>query len=568
MQLTRASQRRYGDAVRQSQAEGTRVALEGPTGLGKTWGYLVPSLAATGQVIVATNTRAHVDQIVRDLERHVRPDKWAVLKGGSVYACIDKARLSALQALTRPELYAELMGYIHSHPYGDIAMSYPRWADLSPEVQALLRHDHEDCDETSTGRVCRYREAKAKAQAAQVIVTTHANILIRARYGKWDVYESAKHLVIDEAHLLEDAALQAMSTHMPAKNADGRPIRMPTPRKEQEHQTAYDHLGHTLAAARSGYETLAEDLRADLYQAGVKTDDDIMCAAAAKKASDVRTMARNYEKAIRAENNLDEGHETWRASAPTVRGAPWPCTIFLGLRIPHDQFLEEDDGKIVLHPTDVSGGLGRLYDRFRSVTLTSATLTGCSLPVQTFGTPYKPEQTTSLPARDVPRRPTGITGTDRDIAEKARYQVIAAKLLSHPAECKQVLVTSKRNAHLLADLLPSAYLEGRDPEINTRLTTDGGVGIYYQWYGHDVPHKDKLLVIDRWPTTPPNRRYAALRACKGGEVAGIQQGQQELSKIRQGLGRGIRSETDHCVMVLLETPLEAVAARNAVTYEA
>lgn len=91
----RPQQRAMVDAVMAAFASGQHLAVQGPTGVGKSLGYLLPAIARSGdghRTVVVTSSKALQDQLGEiDLPFLASvlgvPFDYAVLKGRSNYLC-------------------------------------------------------------------------------------------------------------------------------------------------------------------------------------------------------------------------------------------------------------------------------------------------------------------------------------------------------------------------------------------------------------------------------------------------------------------------------------------------
>jgi len=221
----RQSQLQMVEAVSRAFLDDRFMAVEAPTGTGKTFAYLVPAvLWARSQgepVVISTYTRLLQDQMANDLEwvrRNLEVDFCPqVLKGMRNYICL--ARAAAVYAQTNPAALDEeerlawliLLTWLSATREGLLdELSY--WAfNTFPALARLieaLRAEQGECTRARcpSSDTCFHRRAYARAQTADVVVMNHALLLAK----EWEQAGLPfARVVVDEAHNLEDAATDA-----------------------------------------------------------------------------------------------------------------------------------------------------------------------------------------------------------------------------------------------------------------------------------------------------------------------------------------------------------------------
>jgi ATP-dependent DNA helicase RecQ len=227
----RESQLEMVEAVSRGLKENRFMAIEAPTGTGKTFAYLVPSvLWARSQgetVVISTYTRLLQDQMAQDLEKlqeslplaesDGKKFRSQVLKGMANYVCLE--RMAALYAQTDIEsldseerfawlyvlcwLSATKDGMLDEISYW-VVNTFPALAILLGE----LRSEQEACsrEQCESYPKCFHQLAYARAQLADIVVMNHALLLSK----EWsDSGMPFSRVMVDEAHNLEDAATDA-----------------------------------------------------------------------------------------------------------------------------------------------------------------------------------------------------------------------------------------------------------------------------------------------------------------------------------------------------------------------
>lgn len=194
-------------------------AIEAGTGTGKSLGYLVPALASAARpVIVATRTK----QLQRQLLEEDAPRAMGILgrelscvlaKGRANYLC--KAAWEALRTSPPAEL---------SIPDHALWMALPAWAEdtLHGDREELARHGEGESElwdkvnaraERCTGKQCAHYEdcfltkLRQEVLQADLVVVNHAllladRVLRESAFGS--VLPDAPVLVLDEAHDIEE----------------------------------------------------------------------------------------------------------------------------------------------------------------------------------------------------------------------------------------------------------------------------------------------------------------------------------------------------------------------------
>jgi ATP-dependent DNA helicase RecQ len=222
----RESQVQMIEHVARALQDSHMLAIEAPTGTGKTLAYLIPgALWARSQqetVVIATYTRLLQDQMATDdleklrngLGEDVRDQ---VLKGMTNYICLDRAQSVFAQtewaALDSEHRFAWLilLCWLSATRDGTLDELNP-WARYAfPALKDLadsLRAERGECsrDQCPHYAACYHRRAYQRAATADLVIMNHALLLSK----DWDqAAVPFARVVIDEAHLLEDAATDA-----------------------------------------------------------------------------------------------------------------------------------------------------------------------------------------------------------------------------------------------------------------------------------------------------------------------------------------------------------------------
>lgn len=197
------------------------------TGVGKSFAYLVPAILSGRQTIVAVPTIALQDQLVqKDLpflaSDGVMPRRftYALLKGRRNYACNLKAeRFLSEPSFERPEdadVLPAVAEWYKATTDGDLGTLS---VQLPMAVRDEITTDSEGClgDACPAASRCFTDAAKARAGAADIIVTNYAYLMLDLRLRKetGDIVtllpDTAGLLILDEVHRLREQAVNAFT---------------------------------------------------------------------------------------------------------------------------------------------------------------------------------------------------------------------------------------------------------------------------------------------------------------------------------------------------------------------
>lgn len=281
---------------------GEHLLLEAGTGTGKSMAYLVPaalwSLAHQRRVVVATNTIALQDQLMDkdipllqrllSLEGHP-PVNTALLKGRGNYLCTRRLqawyqgrRLSPLEL----RVLAKVLVWLPTTESGDVSELFlptpgerAIWARLcSDPATCTSERCHGQMEPGPRGgRPHRdfFLEARQQAERAHLLVINHALLMadIAASRGLPDgparrVLPPYSHLVVDEAHRLEDAATEQLTYRVEWPSVASLLGRMGPNGDLMAHlsQAAHQRLDHGLASLLRSVAGQVQALQARLQE--------------------------------------------------------------------------------------------------------------------------------------------------------------------------------------------------------------------------------------------------------------------------------------------------------------
>lgn len=211
-------------AVAEALNGGQCLLVEAGTGTGKSIAYLAPALKFAVQnqtpVVVSTNTKNLQDQLrSKDLPllAKVLPFEFQaeLIKGRGNYLCVEKllgelADVGLLPFDDQVFHLAYLLSWAAETPDGDLdnLSGYLTWK--SPHLDRYARNlasDSESCTANSArNHPCFATAARRRAMSADLLVINHALALANATV---EVLPPFQHLIVDEAHNLEDIATEA-----------------------------------------------------------------------------------------------------------------------------------------------------------------------------------------------------------------------------------------------------------------------------------------------------------------------------------------------------------------------
>lgn len=231
----RPAQRRMLAAVATALNQGDTLLVEAGTGTGKSMAYLLPALRFSVdngmRVVVSTNTINLQDQLldkdVPDLLYATGlPARVSVLKGRSNYLCLRRwltlFKTEDLSAGERMLLIRTLI-WLRRTTSGDRAE-----LRLSPEEDEAWNKVAAAAEICSPLRCSFHREgscfvarARRAADSAHVVIVNHSLLLSDVVTGN-QVLPEYKHLIVDEAHHLEDEATAQLSRRITAREVQRR----------------------------------------------------------------------------------------------------------------------------------------------------------------------------------------------------------------------------------------------------------------------------------------------------------------------------------------------------------
>ena len=218
----RPQQRQMADAVRIAFQQERHLAVEAGTGVGKTFAYLLPAIEQATQnarrVVISTHTIALQEQLIqKDLpllrEATGIDFRAELVKGRNNYLGLRRLKnasarqRSVFQNATQLQVLHQIEDWAYQTQDGSLS-DLPDTPPL--DVWEKVRSEHGNClgRRCPTYEPCFYQRARRRAEQAHLLVVNHALLmsdlaLRRAGVSVLPEYELA---VIDEAHTLEGVA--------------------------------------------------------------------------------------------------------------------------------------------------------------------------------------------------------------------------------------------------------------------------------------------------------------------------------------------------------------------------
>jgi len=611
----RDGQRRMAAAVADVIQHGGTLLSEAGTGTGKTLAYLIPAILSRQRVLVSTGTKNLQEQIFfKDLPALSRalpvPFTATLMKGRSNYLCLHRWEMyrdgvegntSAGGRLIESGdevVLPILKKWVAATTTGDRAElkdlpeDLPMWKGLSAEAETCL------------GATCpRYGDCfvtlmRQRALESDVVIVNHhllcADAAIRqSTFG--EVVPTCPTLVVDEAHQLEDVATQYFGVSFSNYRVDdlvrdGERLLSGTPRDVEDLARALQRVADRSRAffsalsteralkvseARARYtaEAMQEHFEDGMMLAGALEGLEATLALATKRTSNDSNDS-NGSNDSNDPNDLSELAASVRRRAGDVRS---DLRFLMRADDPDFVYYVEARGRglfLRASPIDVSRTVREaLFNRFRSIVLTSATLAvddGFSYVKGRLGLreaeevrvpsefDYRRQALMYLPRRmPPPKSPLFAEAAARETIELLKRSRGRAFVLF---TSYAVLRTVQQFVEMSLDF--PIFVQGSAPRsvlIDQFRSTPNAVLLATSsfWQGVDVVGEAlSCVIIDKLPFASPGDPVVAARidalTAEGGDAFSDYQVPLAILALQQGLGRLIRHRTDRGVLAILD----------------
>lgn len=209
-----------------SQLEGqSQLAIEAPSGLGKSIGYLFPSVIAAEQgqpVIISTYTTVLQHQLLTEAipllsEQMDRPLQAVLIKGKRHYLSLDRFIYQLDHSVQPGEVEAficmQVLVWLTETETGDLdelGISQHQQHTFWETIRVSQTADH---------TVDFYQRMLDRAQYADLIIVNHAYLL--THLDDFPLFQSAERIIFDEAHHLLQAVRQVSTAQISKKDFNG-----------------------------------------------------------------------------------------------------------------------------------------------------------------------------------------------------------------------------------------------------------------------------------------------------------------------------------------------------------
>jgi len=630
----RHEQVQMAEAVRKAFADGGHWLIEAGTGVGKSLAYLIPAalnaIRNGERVVISTNTINLQEQLLRKDVPALRQMLVSVgamseegdlratlLKGRANYLCMQRFVASYAAGLGDPDfahLGAAMLLWLPETETGDRAelsldqADWATWQRFSAQDTDCLSRQNRFVREGQ----CFLMRARKAAESAHLVIVNHALLLadIASNGSALPPYD---HLIVDEAHNLEDQATQqfgaTISRRRVVEALDGLHRRASRDQRDGGVATilrGFPEGGVTMAGkALEEAVGVAATILGPCFEAlgrqtpGSGGEDDRLLVTRSVRAqpawSDVESAWDGLDRALRQVNEAALAAarivsetalvEEPDAIAGEVQSAAWKLEE---MRLKHAELMSaHDDNTIVwisrerdstgtlnAAPLDVGPALWEnLFSQKSTVVATSATLSaggsmdftsrrlGLESPqVLQLGSPFDYERATLLAAfTDVPE--PNDRGYLQSVARAVARLVTASQgralaLFTSHAAIREVAALIRPDLEGAGIVVLAQGIDGSPRQLTENLLANPRtvvLGTASFWEGVDIRGEAlSMLIIARLPFAVPTDPIHRARSEQYDNPFAQYSLPAAILKFRQGFGRLIRDRKDRGVVAVLD----------------
>jgi Rad3-related DNA helicase/serine/threonine protein kinase len=598
----RPAQVEMATMVARSLTQNVPALLEASTGTGKTLAYLVPIVRSGKVAIVSTANKALQEQLfykdIPFIQQHIKHFDAALVKGIGNYVCIDRLENErvGLQFYAKNRDFMRLVD-ITNDPDANFNGDFETLDfQLPGDIRGKVCGDSDQCAWSKCDYFsdCYVREMREKAARAQVIVVNHTLLLLDAAMDGYLLPERDV-IVLDEAHHLEEEATRSFTitisensvlTLLAQKMLKNHTLLSLQDEANKVLMNTWDRLNLVADLGFKGRANLQSPVEEGLKLATVISE--LADSLRKQRPKDLpEKESQLFDKLLKRTQNLAQ-------NIRTVFSVDQPSKFVYYVERVARTGQRGFQLQVSAAPLDVTAWLKeRLFDKC-NVICTSATLA-------TIGPdPAHPED--KGPNFAYFRRRTGLDPLERpDVIERIlplAFDFESNALLYVPRdlpapvygagsddyakaiarEMYRLVKISQGRAFLLFSsrrMLDQAYdlmaphldypvlRQGDMPriELTRQFRQEKGAilfGLKSFWEGVDIVGEAlSMVVIDKLPFDPPDdpvheARVAQMKAA-GENWFGIYVLPQAVLRLKQGLGRLLRTRDDRGVMAILDT---------------
>lgn len=552
---------------------GESAVIEAATGTGKSLGYLIPVVRSGRTTVIATSNKALQNQIFKKdipvVQKKIERFEAALLKGMGNFLCLDKLEKfrQGWPELITPEFDALVEDLIRRG--GDFEKLT---VQVEPELKTKIDGDPEECTHRKCPHVkdCFYYKMRKEADSASVIVTNHTMLLLDAQSGG-KILPDYQVLVIDEAHNLEEEAQKCFST----KVTPGR-ISTLINRKTVKDAADPKDLEEIKEKAAQLFESFASF-----------TKEKTILTSTVHKGIILSGLLHNLSEVLSNREGADYEKLSQRAQKVAL-DLHAVCTVESSNKVHFVEKKKNGTFEIACYLLDVSDALkSMLFQGRHSVLATSATISTTSEKgIETFDffvkrTGMDPQVQKALPSVfDYEKNALLYIAPDiaRPQSDDPKHQWYYEKNMA--ARMQQLVEMSQGRAFLLFSsnrMMEAVYKQLKVPyqvlkqgdlpkeEMIKRFKQEPSVllGVASFREGVDIAGPMlSLVIMDKIPFDVPDDPIhkgiqQMINAETGNEWAGFNTYAipRAIIKLKQGVGRLIRTDTDTGVMGILDSGL-------------